>query len=267
MIFIFLTPSWTPWKHGAYLVSFASQSLALCLHELMLSEYSLSCNELISLWSGKQQSSQSGAYRSALKSSPTWSLPRGHSGTESACQCKRHGRCSFDSWVGRIPWSRKWQPAPVVLLGASYGQRGLAGHRARVPRRRTRPSGQACARASGQGIGVEILWSVNTACSLSVCVGHLVASSSLWPQDLSMDFSRQESWRGLPFPSPTCPLSVSQCAAPTNWDEVKGSTTFRKMRMYSLQYRVLEMDHIFPCAYPTSNIAVGRKMFSMRTML
>ena len=267
MIFIFLTPSWTPWKHGAYLVSFASQSLALCLHELMLSEYSLSCNELISLWSGKQQSSQSGAYRSALKSSPTWSLPRGHSGTESACQCKRHGRCSFDSWVGRIPWSRKWQPAPVVLLGASYGQRGLAGHRARVPRRRTRPSGQACARASGQGIGVEILWSVNTACSFSVCVGHLVASSSLWPQDLSMDFSRQESWRGLPFPSPTCPLSVSQCAAPTNWDEVKGSTTFRKMRMYSLQYRVLEMDHIFPCAYPTSNIAVGRKMFSMRTML
>ena len=61
-----------------------------------------------------------------------------------------------------------------------------------------------------------------------------------------MDFSRQEYWRGLPFPSPTCPLSISQCATPTNWDEVKGSTTFQKMYMYSLQYRVLEMDHIFP---------------------
>ena len=25
-------------------------------------------------------------------------------------QCRR---CRFDSWVREIPWSRKWQPAPV----------------------------------------------------------------------------------------------------------------------------------------------------------
>ena len=33
-------------------------------------------------------------------------FPRWHSGKESACQC---WRCGFDSWVGKIPWSRKWQ--------------------------------------------------------------------------------------------------------------------------------------------------------------
>ena len=24
--------------------------------------------------------------------------------------CRRHTRCSFDPWVRKIPWSRKWQP-------------------------------------------------------------------------------------------------------------------------------------------------------------
>ena len=38
-------------------------------------------------------------------------------------------RCSFDPWVGKIPWSRKWQPAPVLLLGKLHGQRSLAGCR------------------------------------------------------------------------------------------------------------------------------------------
>ena len=28
----------------------------------------------------------------------------------------------------RIPWRRKWQPAPVFLPGKSHGQRGLAGY-------------------------------------------------------------------------------------------------------------------------------------------
>ena len=33
----------------------------------------------------------------------------------------------FDSWVGRIPWRREWQPTPVFLPGESRGQRSLAG--------------------------------------------------------------------------------------------------------------------------------------------
>ena len=24
-------------------------------------------------------------------------------------------RCMFESWVGKIPWNRKWQPTPVFL--------------------------------------------------------------------------------------------------------------------------------------------------------
>ena len=46
---------------------------------------------------------------------------------ESACQCKRHRRHSFDPWVGKIPWRRKWQPTPIFLPGKFHGQRSLAG--------------------------------------------------------------------------------------------------------------------------------------------
>ena len=32
----------------------------------------------------------------------------------------------FDPWVGKIPWNRKRQPAPVFVPGKSHGQRSLA---------------------------------------------------------------------------------------------------------------------------------------------
>ena len=51
----------------------------------------------------------------------------GASGKEPACQCRRHERLMFNPWVGKIPWSRKWQPTPVLLPGESHGQRSLAG--------------------------------------------------------------------------------------------------------------------------------------------
>ena len=38
-------------------------------------------------------------------------------GKESICQCRRCKRRGFDPQVGKIPWSRKWQPTPVVLPG------------------------------------------------------------------------------------------------------------------------------------------------------
>ena len=34
----------------------------------------------------------------------------------------------FDSLVGKIPWSRKWLPTPVLLPGKFHGQRSLAGY-------------------------------------------------------------------------------------------------------------------------------------------
>ena len=40
-------------------------------------------------------------------------FPGGTRGKESACQCRRCRRQGFDPWVGKIPWRRKWQPAPV----------------------------------------------------------------------------------------------------------------------------------------------------------
>ena len=50
-------------------------------------------------------------------------LPRWHSGKESACSCSRRPkRRGFSPWIGKIPWSRKWQPAPVFLPGKSHGQ-------------------------------------------------------------------------------------------------------------------------------------------------
>ena len=55
-------------------------------------------------------------------------LPRWLSGKESTCQSRTHRRCGFDSWVGKIPWRRKWQPIPVFLPGKSHGQRSLVGY-------------------------------------------------------------------------------------------------------------------------------------------
>ena len=37
-------------------------------------------------------------------------------------------RRGFNLWVGKIPWRRKWQPAPVFLLGKFHGQRNLVGY-------------------------------------------------------------------------------------------------------------------------------------------
>ena len=54
-------------------------------------------------------------------------FPGRASGNEFACQCRRHKRCGFDSWVRKIPW-RAWPPTPVFLLGESHGQRSLAGY-------------------------------------------------------------------------------------------------------------------------------------------
>ena len=52
----------------------------------------------------------------------------GASAKESACQYRRRKRCGFDPSVGKILWSRKWQPTPVFLPGKFHGQKSLAGY-------------------------------------------------------------------------------------------------------------------------------------------
>ena len=50
----------------------------------------------------------------------------GASDKESVCQCTRCKRSSFDPWVGKIPWRRKWHS--VFLPGKSHGERSLASY-------------------------------------------------------------------------------------------------------------------------------------------
>ena len=47
-------------------------------------------------------------------------LQGGASGKEPTCQCQRHKRHRFDPWVGKIPWRRAWQPAPILAWRISW---------------------------------------------------------------------------------------------------------------------------------------------------
>ena len=57
-----------------------------------------------------------------------WGFPGGAGGKDAACQCRRQKRCRFDPRVGKIPWSRKWQPDPILISGKFHGQRFLGGY-------------------------------------------------------------------------------------------------------------------------------------------
>ena len=76
--------------------------------------------------------------------------PRWLSDEESACQCRRCKRSRFDPWVRKIPWSRKWQPTPVFLLGKFHGQRSLVGSSPWGPR-----VGQALMTEDSTAVGVK----------------------------------------------------------------------------------------------------------------
>ena len=52
----------------------------------------------------------------------------GASDKEPICQCRRHKRCRFNTWVKKIPWRRAWQPSPVFLPGESHGEKSLEGY-------------------------------------------------------------------------------------------------------------------------------------------
>ena len=44
-----------------------------------------------------------------------------------AGECRRCMGRGFNPWVGKIPWTRKWEPTPVFLFGEFHGQRSLVG--------------------------------------------------------------------------------------------------------------------------------------------
>ena len=47
------------------------------------------------------------------------------SGKESSCPDRRHNRCGFKPWVGKISWRGKWQPTLLFLPGEFHGPRNL----------------------------------------------------------------------------------------------------------------------------------------------
>ena len=51
-------------------------------------------------------------------------LPWGLS-DKNCLHCRRY---RFDPWVREIPWSRKWQPTPISLIGKFHGQEESAGY-------------------------------------------------------------------------------------------------------------------------------------------
>ena len=55
----------------------------------------------------------------------------------------------FNSWVRKLPWSRKWQSPPVYLPGKFHGQRSLAGYSPRSRKSQTWLSSHAHAGIRG----------------------------------------------------------------------------------------------------------------------
>ena len=50
------------------------------------------------------------------------SFPVEASDKECSCQCRRHKKCRFDPWVGRISWKREWLPLQYSCLENSMGR-------------------------------------------------------------------------------------------------------------------------------------------------
>ena len=106
---------------------------------------------------------------------------------EPACQCRGHKRWGFDSWVGKIPWRRAWQPMPVFLPGESHGQRSLVGSVREVTKSRIRLSDWACTRALGNWSSSQSKWGK----------GSLGAPHSRWDEVTSAQwrFWYEHKWK------------------------------------------------------------------------
>ena len=52
---------------------------------------------------------------SVLASAGQLGFPNGSTSKESTCQWRRHRRCGFDSWVGKILWRRKMATCSSIL--------------------------------------------------------------------------------------------------------------------------------------------------------
>ena len=99
----------------------------------------------------------------------------------------------WETWVGKFPWRRAWQLTPVFLPGESLwteepgGLQSIGLQRVQHDWVTTYSTAQELSRFSS-GL---LLW------CFKVKLKVLVTQAPL-----SLEFSRQEYWNGLPFPSP-----------------------------------------------------------------
>ena len=84
-----------------------------------------------------------------------------HGGKESTCQGRRHSRCGFSPWVGKVLLWRQWQSTAIFLSGKSHGKRSLAGAVHGVTKSGPRLNDWACTHARSNW---QRLWS---ACPLN----------------------------------------------------------------------------------------------------
>ena len=96
----------------------------------------------------------------------------------------------FNSWVGKVPWRRKWQPTPVSLLGKSHARRSLAGYSPWDPKELD----------TTEQLDFHCCCCCFHFSPVRLCATPQTAAHQAPP---SLGFSRQEHWSGLPFPSPT----------------------------------------------------------------
>ena len=159
-------------------------------------------------------------------------FPDGTSSEEPAFQHRRHKRLGFGPWVGKIPWRRAWQPTPVSLPGEFRGQRSLAGFSpwGRNESDTTEALMHPCffllytmiywengniwyTQVNWMNSGASIWSLVHPWFRTSLFVAVVYLLSCVWffatpwtvahHTPLSMGFSRQEDWSGLPFPFPS----------------------------------------------------------------
>ena len=107
------------WMVLLFLVAYARDRRSQCSCSLMF------CVSLEIVQTARCQSS---IFLCVLEASNTaiWgSLPWSLNSKKSTFQCRRCKRHGFDPWVRNTPWSRKWQPTPV-LAGKSCGGGGDA---------------------------------------------------------------------------------------------------------------------------------------------
>ena len=118
-------------------------------------------------------------------------------------QSRRHG---FNPWVRKIPWKRTWQPTSGFLPGESQGQRSLVGYSPRGRKKSDMTERLPFLPFTFKGRLKTGICEDGLSLLMLSFFSHVRLCEILWTiahqAPLSLGFSRQEYWSGLPRPSP-----------------------------------------------------------------